>query len=102
MKEEYYIERDAFMAYIMDEVNPARKKAGLSEIREDEARECFRVLKQFDDKWNHRPEPIPFEEEFMDPDQICEDCLLKTECPVTNDRVLGCRVYYKTHGKPEE
>jgi len=76
MKEEYYIERDAFMAYIMDEVNPARKKAGLSEIREDEARECFRVLKQFDDKWNHRPEPPKHEtveEEDEEEESIWDD-----------------------------
>lgn len=46
--ERYYAARDAFILYILDEVNPARAEAGLSEIREDEARECFRVLHQME------------------------------------------------------
>lgn len=46
--EEYYIRRDNFVRYIDTEVNPARLKAGLSEIREHEARECFRILHDFE------------------------------------------------------
>lgn len=47
MSEEYYIDRDDFIRYIIEEVNPARLKVGLSEIREHEARECFRILNDF-------------------------------------------------------
>jgi hypothetical protein len=46
--EEYYARRDDFMRYIAFEVNPARLKAGLSEIREHEARECFRIIHDFE------------------------------------------------------
>lgn len=45
--EEYYIQRDDFMRYIEDKVNPARLDVGLSGIREHEARECFRILYEF-------------------------------------------------------
>ena len=54
MTEENYIERDAFIIYIQDKVNPARLKSGLEEIREYEARECFRILKDFSKSWNHQ------------------------------------------------
>jgi len=50
--EEYYIKRDEFMRYIAFEVNPARLAAGLSEIREHEARECYRIITDFQRKWN--------------------------------------------------
>lgn len=42
--EHFYAEQDAFRRYIADKVNPARKAAGLSEIRDEEARECFRII----------------------------------------------------------
>ena len=45
--EEYYIQRDDFMRYIEDKVNPARLAEGLLEIRVHEARECFRILYMF-------------------------------------------------------
>jgi uncharacterized protein YkwD len=44
--EEYFSSRDDFIRYIVTEVNPARRQHGLSEIREDEARECFRIMHQ--------------------------------------------------------
>lgn len=49
--EHYYAAQDDFRRYIQREVNPARAKAGLSEIRDDEARECFRIIDQFLDRW---------------------------------------------------
>lgn len=49
--EEYYIRRDEFMRYIDREVNPARRANGLEEIREHEARECFRIIVDFLRKW---------------------------------------------------
>ena len=49
--EEFYVRQDEFCRYIADEVNPARVKHGLSEIRDDEARECFRILDQLFVKW---------------------------------------------------
>jgi hypothetical protein len=51
-REEYYIQRDEYMAYIRNTVNPARVDAGLSEIREHEARECFRIIHDFQKQWN--------------------------------------------------
>jgi len=42
--EEWYAQRDAFIRYIDEEINPARRAAGLEEIRECEARECFRII----------------------------------------------------------
>jgi hypothetical protein len=56
--EEYYIERDEFISYIIDVVNPARASAGLEEIREYEARECFRIIKDFDGKLSVRAERL--------------------------------------------
>jgi hypothetical protein len=56
--EEFYVAQDRFRAYIADEVNPARVKAGLSEIRDDEARECFRIIEQFCDDWSGRSAKI--------------------------------------------
>ena len=50
MTEEEYIDRDSFMIYIAEKVNPARVKAGLSEIREEEARECYRIILDFNKK----------------------------------------------------
>ena len=52
--EEYFIHRDQFIAYILDEVNPAREKQGLSQIREVEAGICFRVMIDFLDKWEQK------------------------------------------------
>ncbi len=49
--EEYHIRCDEFRAYIIEQVNPERVKAGLGEIRDAEARECFRILDQFFVKW---------------------------------------------------
>lgn len=49
--EEYYIRRDEYMRYIDREVNPARRANGLEEIREHEARECFRIIVDFLRKW---------------------------------------------------
>ena len=54
MVESEYIDRDEFIRYITDEVNPARKKKGLSKIRKAEARECYRILLQFRQDWNTR------------------------------------------------
>ena len=48
--EEYYAARDSFVAYIDSDVNPARQAAGLSLIREAEARECFRLIEEFMDR----------------------------------------------------
>lgn len=44
--EEFYAARDTFRRYVADEVNPARKAHGLTEIRDDEANECFRIIDQ--------------------------------------------------------
>lgn len=49
--EEYYIMRDDFLRYIDDDVNPARFKAGLAEIKTIDARECYRILYDFWKKW---------------------------------------------------
>lgn len=49
--EEYHIRCDEFRQYIIEHVNPARKGAGLSEIRDFEARECFRILDRFFVQW---------------------------------------------------
>lgn len=49
--EEYYIRRDEVVRYIDREVNPARRANGLDEIREHEARECFRIIVDFLRKW---------------------------------------------------
>lgn len=57
--EEYYIKRDEFMRYIAFEVNPARLAAGLSEIREHEARECYRIIIDFQRKWNEPSSNAP-------------------------------------------
>lgn len=45
--EEWYAQRDAFIRYIETEVNPRRREVGLFEIRECEARECFRIIHDF-------------------------------------------------------
>lgn len=55
--EHYYAAQDDFRRYIRDKVNPARAKAGLSEIRDEEARECFRIIDQFLDRWMGTAEP---------------------------------------------
>lgn len=49
--EEYFARQDEFRIYIQDVVNPARQRAGLAEIREDEARDCFRLLDKFFADW---------------------------------------------------
>lgn len=49
--EEYFARQHEFRNYIADKVNPARAKHGLSEIRDDEARECFRIMDQFFAEW---------------------------------------------------
>jgi hypothetical protein len=54
--EEFYVRQDEFRRYIADEVNPARAKHGLSEIRDDEARECFRIMDKFFAEWR---KPFP-------------------------------------------
>lgn len=45
--EQWYALQEEFIRYIINQVNPARLDAGLSEIREHEARECFRILDDF-------------------------------------------------------
>ena len=45
--EDYYIRRDDFLRYIADNVNPARLAAGLRELDETTASECFRILNDF-------------------------------------------------------
>lgn len=54
--EEFYVRQDEFRRYIADEVNPARVKHGLSEIRDEEARECFRIMDKFFVEWR---KPFP-------------------------------------------
>lgn len=56
--EEYFATRDSFIAYVVDEINPARIKAGLSELREHEARECFRIMHDF---FGNNADKIPAE-----------------------------------------
>ncbi len=45
--ENYYCKRDDFLRYIADNVNPARLAAGLKELDETTANECFRILNDF-------------------------------------------------------
>ena len=45
--EEYYCSRDAFVCYIEDEVNPARKRAGLERLDMKTAEVCYRILNDF-------------------------------------------------------
>jgi hypothetical protein len=61
--EEYYIKRDEFMRHIAFEVNPARLASGLSEIREHEARECYRIITDFQRKWNEPSSNVKVEAE---------------------------------------
>jgi hypothetical protein len=49
--DEYFRAQDEFRRYVETEVNPARVKHGLSEIRDAEARECFRIIDEFLDDW---------------------------------------------------
>ena len=49
--EEYYAMKDEFVRYVIDKVNPARLAAGLTELREKESEECFRILYEFWLKW---------------------------------------------------
>lgn len=49
--EEYYAMKDEFVRYIIDNVNPARKGAGLTELREKECEKCFRILYEFWKNW---------------------------------------------------
>ena len=51
MTEQYYIDRDEFVRYIINEVNPERLKAGLKEVGHDEAVCCFRIIYDFREKW---------------------------------------------------
>jgi hypothetical protein len=51
LKDGSHVRQDEFRRYIADEVNPARAKHGLTEIRDDEARECFRILDKFFAEW---------------------------------------------------
>lgn len=67
-EEEYYIARDEFMAYIEEKVNPAREKAGLSAIRDHEAKECFRIIHEFREEWNTRHEESVCPEEQHEKD----------------------------------
>ena len=66
--EEFYVRQGEFIRYIEDEVNPARAKHGLSQIREDEARECFRIMDKFFVEWR---KPFP---------------TARTSLPVTGDK----------------
>lgn len=49
--EEFYAARDDFRRYVADQVNPCRRASGLEEISDDAARECFRILDQFSERW---------------------------------------------------
>jgi len=49
--QEYYNLMDQFVNYINTEVNPRRKKSGLREIGDSEARACFRILHDFEERW---------------------------------------------------
>jgi hypothetical protein len=42
---------DEFVRYVVDKVNPARREAGLIELREKECEECFRILYEFWKNW---------------------------------------------------
>lgn len=48
--EQYYIDRDKFVRYIDHTVNPIRLEAGLKAMDLDTARECFRIIRDFNDK----------------------------------------------------
>jgi hypothetical protein len=48
---EYFAAMDCFVIYIEDEVNPARAAAGLPTIKAADARECFRIMDGFLDRW---------------------------------------------------
>jgi len=50
--EEYYSEQEEFIRYVIDTVNPARKRHSLMPIRKDEAKECYRILHEFLIQWN--------------------------------------------------
>lgn len=49
--EEFEIREREFIDYIEDEVNPARRTAGLLGITDSQARACFRVLDKFFVHW---------------------------------------------------
>jgi len=49
--EEYFIRQEEFWQYIKDEVNPARLAEGLSEIKYQHAKECFRIMDKFFVQW---------------------------------------------------
>ncbi|MCG3177033.1 MAG: hypothetical protein MOGMAGMI_01999 [Candidatus Omnitrophica bacterium] len=53
--EQYYADRDDFVRYIIEKVNPARKDAGLNEIDRTTAETCFRILYDFQSKDAVRP-----------------------------------------------
>lgn len=61
--DEYFLAQDVFRRYVQKEVNPHRVRAGLLEIRDDEARECFRIIDEFLDEWvkpeNRLADPTP-------------------------------------------
>ncbi len=53
--EEYFIEKEAFVLYIEDTVNPAREKHGLLPIDLKSAEESYRILNDFAIRWRRNP-----------------------------------------------
>jgi hypothetical protein len=49
--EEYFIRQEEFWQYINEQVNPARLADGLSEIKYQHAKECFRIMDKFFVQW---------------------------------------------------
>ena len=50
------VEREAeFMSFIKNHANPARAKAGVGEINEDDARSVFKILENFYAQWSCKP-----------------------------------------------
>jgi hypothetical protein len=50
----YYAKRDEFVRYCLKEVNPAREEEGLELISESVASACYRIIDDFNKKWNEK------------------------------------------------
>jgi len=47
----YYAREDEFWRYIEDEVNPHRIKVDLDPINHSQAMACYRILREFMNRW---------------------------------------------------
>ena len=51
VSEQFYIDRDDFLIYIQDKVNPPRARVGIEPIDEKSASEAFRILYDHGKRW---------------------------------------------------